>query len=274
MYSPQHDVTPQLFGIDLACLNDISGDGFDDIWISQGTRNYIYFGGPFFDTLPDISLDYPYVLSGKIENVGDINHDGYNDIAFAMDGYLFSYVSFIYCYPGMDTLVDVVISDADFRNYLSQGPLSNVGIDISRAGDIDGDGIDDVLISARETNDDQWDNGWILILAGWDDPTDVPDNNSANILEHIDLGQNYPNPFNSGTQIEFTLPRSGHAILSIFNIAGELVAIPVDKHLRAGRHKVHWDGRDKYGNLVATGVYFYELVTETSRIGKKMMLLK
>ncbi len=114
------------FGYDFACLGDISGDGIDDIWISQGGRNYIYHGGRPFDTIPDLALDWSYMYA-DVENIGDINSDGYNDVMTVYDSYLFSFVSYFYCYPGMDTLPDVVYSDHDFYHALQAGFISNVG---------------------------------------------------------------------------------------------------------------------------------------------------
>jgi hypothetical protein len=119
-YAPFDHAANNRFGEDLACLGDISGDGIDDLWVSQGGRNYIYHGGRPFDTIPDVALDWSYMYA-DVENIGDINNDGYNDVMLVYDSYLFSFVSYIYCYPGMDTLVDVVYDDGDFFNALKDG---------------------------------------------------------------------------------------------------------------------------------------------------------
>ena len=272
-YAPVNEENWDYFGMDLTCLGDISGDGIDDIIINQDNREYIYYGGYPFDTVPDLALDWLYTTD--MENVGDINNDGFDDVLLAYDMYLFSLSTFIYCYPGMDTLVDVIYSDEDYFQYLNQGLISNVGIDHSRAGDVDGDGIDDILISARSTDADFSDRGWLLIQAGWDSiPTDVDDQDVSTLPNKIRLEQNYPNPFNSGTTIAFTLPRSGYTELRIYNILGEPVAIPLKETLTAGKHKVIWDGKDVKGNRTATGIYIYQIKSGDFIETKSMILLK
>jgi hypothetical protein len=272
-YAPVDADFWQSFGKDIACLGDISGDNIDDLWISQGKRNYIYFGGQPFDTFPDVTIYWPHMYP-DIENVGDINNDGYNDVVLVEEGYLFSYFSYIYCYPEMDTIVDVVYTDGDFYNTLQMGSISNVGIDHSWAGDIDGDGIDDILISARQTDNDIYDHGYLIIQAGWDgDPTPVEESEMS-IPEGLELNQNYPNPFNSGTTIEFNLPQSGFVELKIYNLLGELICIPLQNHLLAGDHTINWNGKDATGNICPTGVYFYQINSDGYSETKRMILLK
>ncbi|MCP4569733.1 MAG: T9SS type A sorting domain-containing protein [FCB group bacterium] len=273
-YAPFNERDYEFFGSDLACLGDISGDGIDDLWVGQRYLNYIYYGGQPFDTIPDKIIEWQYVGPGRVCNVGDINNDGYDDVSLVDDSYLRSYVSFIYCYPGMDTLVDVAFSDYDFQVAISQGPISHVGIDISPGGDIDGDGIDDVLISMRASNSDGLDEGWLVILAGWDEPVAVNENETNLFPSILELYQNYPNPFNSGTIIEFNLPRAGFTELKIFNLLGQIVASPLSDHLPAGNHCIVWDGLDKVGQSTATGIYFYQITSGDFSQTRKMILLK
>jgi DNA-binding beta-propeller fold protein YncE len=88
------------------------------------------------------------------------------------------------------------------------------------------------------------------------------------------LYQNYPNPFNSTTMIKFDLPRAGRARLVVYNIMGQLVAVPLDRDLPAGSHSIIWDGRNRAGNHVATGVYFYLLSADDNHRARKLLLLK
>ncbi len=85
---------------------------------------------------------------------------------------------------------------------------------------------------------------------------------------------NHPNPFNPSTTIEFTLPVSGAASLSIYNIAGQKVRELTGGHLAAGAHSLVWDGRDSSGNLVSSGVYLSRLVMGAKTVTHRMLLAK
>jgi hypothetical protein len=89
-----------------------------------------------------------------------------------------------------------------------------------------------------------------------------------------DLAQNYPNPFNPATHIQFSLPRAGAVRLEVFNILGARVRQLVNQILPAGVHRVSFNGRSDEGRLLATGVYFYRLVTDEYAECRKMLLLK
>ncbi len=103
--------------------------------------------------------------------------------------------------------------------------------------------------------------------------TDVADAGNP-LPNEFSLGQNYPNPFNMSTVIEFTLPTRENVSLSIYNILGQKVATVLDRVLPAGNHSALWDGRDKYGKDVPSGVYFYQLRSDSENRTNKMMLVK
>jgi hypothetical protein len=88
------------------------------------------------------------------------------------------------------------------------------------------------------------------------------------------LRQNYPNPFNPVTTIDYVLPRSGHAILKVFSVDGRLVITLVDEPVAAGPHEAVWNGRDRTGQPVVSGIYFYRLQTGSYIGTRKMVLLK
>jgi hypothetical protein len=88
------------------------------------------------------------------------------------------------------------------------------------------------------------------------------------------LSQNFPNPFNPATIIAYGLNRRGPVSLRIYDTAGRLVATLVDQEQPAGRHEAVWTGSDGAGNSVASGVYFYRLVTGDFIWTKKMVLLR
>lgn len=88
------------------------------------------------------------------------------------------------------------------------------------------------------------------------------------------LLQNYPNPFNPETKIRFALPQTRHVVLKIFNLLGKEIRTLMEAEYQAGYHQILWDGKDKSGKLVTSGVYLYQLrVGDFSQI-KKMSLLR
>jgi hypothetical protein len=121
-------------------------------------------------------------------------------------------------------------------------------------------------------------DGQTTILSGaeakYSTSTNVEEIDSRGLPEHYDLSQNYPNPFNLGTRIEFSLPRPTFVEISILNIEGRCIRTLVSEYLSTGYKAVSWDGIDDAGREVASGVYFYRLVTEDFTDSKKMILLK
>lgn len=88
------------------------------------------------------------------------------------------------------------------------------------------------------------------------------------------LAQNYPNPFNPTTRIAFDLPEQSLAKLVVYNLLGQQVNVLTNRHLNAGHHVLDWNGLDASGNIVASGVYFYELRAGDFVAKKKMLLLR
>ena len=89
------------------------------------------------------------------------------------------------------------------------------------------------------------------------------------IPTEFNLGQNYPNPFNPSTIISFSLPQSGNALLKVYNLLGQVVAILVDEELTAGYHNINFDA-----SRLAAGVYIYTLEAGQFHTTKKMILIK
>ena len=87
--------------------------------------------------------------------------------------------------------------------------------------------------------------------------------------------QNYPNPFNPETNINYSIPEEGKVELSIYNIKGQKVKTLVNKTQLSGEHTVVWNGTNKHNKRVASGVYFYKLeINDSKLLINKMLLLK
>ncbi|KAA3598889.1 MAG: T9SS C-terminal target domain-containing protein [Calditrichaeota bacterium] len=96
---------------------------------------------------------------------------------------------------------------------------------------------------------------------------------NSNEIKDFHLSQNYPNPFNPSTTINYELQITNYekAKLLIFNILGEEVK---SWKLSSNSGEIVWNGVDKFGKPVSSGIYFYKLVSNKNSITKKMLLLK
>ena len=89
------------------------------------------------------------------------------------------------------------------------------------------------------------------------------------------LNQNYPNPFNPSTQISFDVPSGSEFVtLTIYNLLGQNVKTLVNKVLSPGQYAFEWDAIDDTGFPAASGIYFYELRSESFIARKKMLLIR
>jgi hypothetical protein len=107
--------------------------------------------------------------------------------------------------------------------------------------------------------------GWINNII----ETSIEDNTIEQKLDKYFLSQNYPNPFNPSTTIEFILPKSELTTLKVYNILGKEVATLVSNKLNQGNHTYQFDGK-----ILASGIYYYQLVAGDYREVKKMVLLR
>lgn len=104
-------------------------------------------------------------------------------------------------------------------------------------------------------------------------PTAVKDRPGQAPLAYV-LEQNYPNPFNPETEIRYGIPKNTRVTLSIYNLAGQLVATLFDGAQVAGTHSVRWNGFDRDGQRASSGIYLYKLETPDFVKTNKMVLTK
>ncbi len=88
------------------------------------------------------------------------------------------------------------------------------------------------------------------------------------------LHQNYPNPFNATTRIRFELPQSGRIDIRIYNLLGQEVYLLTNDIYDTGRHEIEWQGVDRSGTTVASGIYFVRMKSEGFVKTRKIMLVK
>ena len=90
---------------------------------------------------------------------------------------------------------------------------------------------------------------------------------------------NYPNPFNPETWIPYQLSESADVSMSIYAVDGHLVRRLDLGHQTAGIYQskslaAYWDGRNAFGERVASGLYFYTLTAGDFTATRKMLIRK
>jgi len=85
----------------------------------------------------------------------------------------------------------------------------------------------------------------------------------------LTLAQNYPNPFNPSTTLEYTLDRSQHVTLNVYDMKGREAATLVDQVVASGSHKITWNAAQ-----YSAGIYLARLAGDHYTANLKMILLK
>ena len=90
---------------------------------------------------------------------------------------------------------------------------------------------------------------------------------------------NYPNPFNPETWIPYQLAEPAEVSISIHSSDGKLVQklelgqLPVGVYHHKAR-AAYWDGRNEFGETVASGIYFYTITADDFTATGKMLIQK
>ncbi|MCH8019857.1 T9SS type A sorting domain-containing protein [candidate division KSB1 bacterium] len=98
---------------------------------------------------------------------------------------------------------------------------------------------------------------------------------STFIPSTFELDQNFPNPFNPATSIRYGLPEAANVTIKVFDLLGkEVVTLLSAEQREAGYHVISWGGRDRDGSSVASGLYFYQIISGKFVQTRKMLLVK
>ena len=90
---------------------------------------------------------------------------------------------------------------------------------------------------------------------------------------------NYPNPFNPETWIPFRLAQPSTVTTRIYDSLGNQIRVIELGYLRAGNYtesnkSIYWDGKNKNGEQVSSGIYFYEISAGNYTEVRKMVVLQ
>jgi hypothetical protein len=155
-----------------------------------------------------------------------------------------------------------------YNNPPSRGDV--LGARVAQAGDVDGDGKDEFLISNYFADSSHM--VWFCKYTGPNAVEEQP--NAFHNARPLFLTQNCPNPFASITSVRCHLPCRGRTTVKVYSINGQLVRTLVDGVMGPGAHAMTWDGRDGMGRRVTPGIYIYKLTSGINSATKKMLLIK
>ena len=169
-------------GRSVSSAGDVNGDGYGDIIIGaygadpygQGSagESYVVFGGPGVGASGSLNLSTlngtnGFVINGivtgdragfSVDSAGDANGDGYDDLIIGADwadpnAQSYAGASYIvFGGPGVGAAGSLTLSGLTGANgFVCNGVDANdrSGVSVSSAGDVNGDGIDDIIIGAQ-----------------------------------------------------------------------------------------------------------------------------
>lgn len=171
-------VSNENLGVNSNIGGDVNGDGFDEVLVPA--YNYSdggYAGGGqiivYYGSISGVSLANKWTYDGNAASLylgtpascaGDVNGDGYDDILVSAYGYSNGEAGegAVYCFYGSSTGLPAS------PNIILEGNQSNAGFGTatSGAGDLNGDGYDDIAIAAINYDNGSVDEGAVFIYLG------------------------------------------------------------------------------------------------------------
>ena len=118
-------------------------------------------------------------------------------------------------------------------------------------------------------------DGWLYGDANLFSLPTAIESQETTIPDAFELDQNYPNPFNPSTSIRYKLSKAADVELTVYNMVGQKVRTLVNGKQNSGNYTVQWNGKNGYGQQVASGIYIYHMTVDGRALkSRKMVLLR
>ena len=270
-------------------LDDITGDGIDDVAVGDFAGNY-YFINPV-----DNSILHSGSLSGSIllrfDRLEDVNGDGYADILVA------------------HSQANGVVLNGYDGTFVWYKPLADKSWNVAVIGDLDKDDVNDVVIGTLYNSNYCYflsgKGGKILKSFDYGTPVDainsIPDIVGDGTMEMVAGGRDgvvtcfsggfhdyvgvkekgekgtkgsilnvYPNPFTSKTTINIHLEKASSVLIRIVDLNGNTVRTFAKKQRSEGFHSFIWNGTDDAGKTLPCSFYIVDVTTENGHARMKI----
>ena len=292
---------------------DLNDDGRDDIVVCGGSTE-VYFSYPDgfqlltletgepkdgvsivdFDLDEENDLltfiDYPI---GNVTGLVMYQNQG-NNILDTLDQLYFSFSSSNYFVTDFnnDSLKDILFQLGDYTGYVIYYNQGNFQLADSQfvalpesdppevwrncyCADMDGNGYNDI-ITVKTLYAYLPNNLEILFNDGHghflEDPiTTVETQNSKLKTQNLIC---YPNPFRDRITIEYTISKKEMVEVGIYNMSGQKIKTLNKGILQAGKYTHTWDGTDKNGKVVSSGIYIIRLTAGRQTHSCRIMYMK
>ncbi|MBW6516293.1 MAG: T9SS type A sorting domain-containing protein [Candidatus Cloacimonetes bacterium] len=228
----------------------------------------------------DVDIHYAYsnnagsTFTDNLPLAQQVYHERFPNISSFKTGSVGSDVYVVYTMLPDEVYVTKAL-DLDFEDWSEPAPIKQTETDVSES---DISAIIVLPINGVPKSAVAWAEHWsvddidIYFDGEWREETSVDD--IETITNATILRGNYPNPFNPDTNIEFYLAEAGVVSINIYNIKGQKVKTLINDMLHVGEHRIVWNGENDNGQIVSSGIYFYNMTTQNYSETKKMILMK
>jgi hypothetical protein len=251
-----------------AFTNDLDDNGKPELWI--GGDGYINGIGSTIIFLYEADGDDEYSVVYTIAVVGvisffagdflpvDLDNDGKDEVLLCID---------------QNVLVFKNRGNEYKLYYVKRNELMNQNSVYysATAADLDGDGYPEILISMDLVENN--------VLKGFS--RIYKKSSTINVENEINtnpgayfLSQAYPNPFNPATTVKYKISQEENVAIKVFDLLGKEIKQLLNATRNIGVYEITWDGTDRNGNKMPSGVYFINLRSDNFNKTIKTVLMK
>jgi len=229
----------------------------DNVIVDEAGADFTVFENVFLNSFDN---NKPFIEAAFVA----VSMDGINFVEFPWD--TTTWAGFAGVTPTRDNQnpTDPAVSGGDSFDLADVGlpyarfvKLTDIG-DLKQEGDFNGDFDLDAIVAVNSAEQAP------TSVAGGGD-TQPPG---------FSLAQNYPNPFNPVTRIDFTVAQAANVALQVYNLKGQLVRTLLNQSFLPGTYSTMWDGTDRLGRQVATGVYVYKLKVGGRSLARRLTVIR